>query len=168
VKLPAGTWYDFWTGLPATSGTLNVNPALDAVPVYVRGGSILPEQPVVQNTGEVPRGPLQLSIYPGPACGGSLYQDDGNTLAYQRGDFMRMQFSCEASAASLSLKFSTPGARYKPWWSEIKFVFYGLPAKPRSLTIDDTPFSDWQYDDASQSVSLNLPAREAGEITITR
>src|SRR5262249_7257564 len=82
VTLPAGTWYDFWTGREATS-TKTLNPALDVLPVFVRAGAVIPEQPVVQNSGEVPQGPLQVSVYPGPNCSGSLYQDDGNTLAYQ-------------------------------------------------------------------------------------
>ena len=168
VKLPAGTWYDFWTGLPVSGTMLTVNPALDAVPVYVRGGSILPEQPIVQNTEEEPQGPLQISVYPSTDCRGSLYQDDGKTLAYQHGEFMRMQFSCESNPASLSLKFSTRRARYKPWWSEMKFVLYGLSSKPRSLTIDDTPLTDWRYDDAGKSVSVTVSSREAGEITINR
>ena len=168
VKLPAGTWYDFWTGLPVSGTTLTVNPALDVVPVYVRGGSILPEQPIVQNTEEKPQGPLQISVYPSTDCRGSLYLDDGKTLAYHHGEFMRMQFSCESNPASLSLKFSTRQARYKPWWSEMKFVLYGLSSKPRSLTIDDTPLTDWRYDDAGKSVSVTVPSREAGEITINR
>src|SRR5262249_5870749 len=136
VKLPSGTWYDFWTGLPVSSSTLTVNPALDSVPVYVRGGSILPQQPIVQDTDEKPHGPLQISVYPGQECRGALYQDDGSPLAYRRGEFMRMQFSCESTTASLRLKFSTPQANYKSWWTEMKFVFYGLSSKPRSLTID--------------------------------
>src|SRR5262249_54907755 len=60
ATLPAGPWYDFWTGRSAGS-TKGLNPQLDTLPVFVRGGSILPEQPVVQNTAEVPQGPLQSS-----------------------------------------------------------------------------------------------------------
>ena len=42
------------------------------MPVYVRGGSILPLQPLVQNTDETPVGPLELRVYPGSDCSGSL------------------------------------------------------------------------------------------------
>ncbi len=39
VKLPEGTWYDFWSGTPVDGGTtLKLNPALDQLPVFVRGG----------------------------------------------------------------------------------------------------------------------------------
>jgi len=168
VKLPAGTWYDFWTGQPVSSSTLTVNPPLDVVPIYVRGGIILPEQPVVQNTDEVPQGPLQISVYPGPDCGGSLYQDDGNTLAYQKGQSMLMQFACETRPDSLLLKLSTSQAQYKPWWSEMKFLFYGFAAKPRELIVDGKSISDWQYDSGKGMVSLSLAATQTANITITR
>ena len=134
VKVPAGAWYDFWTGQLVSGNTLSLNPALDTVPIFVHGGSILPEQPVVQNTDEVPPGPLQISVYPGPDCRGSLYQDDGNTLAYQRGEFMRMQFTCESRPEFLKVNFSTPQARYKTWWGAMQFDVYGLSRKPAGVT----------------------------------
>ena len=168
VKLPAGTWYYFWTGQLVSTSTLTVNPPLDTVPIYVRGGSIVPEQPVVQNTDEVPQGPLQISVYPGPDCKGSLYQDDGSTFAYQRGEFMRMQFTCESRPDSLLLKLSTPQAQYKPWWSEMKFLFYGFASKPHELTVDGRNISDWEYDPGKGMISLTLAATQAANITVTK
>src|SRR3989449_2984803 len=51
VKLPPGHWYDYWTGTKFSSGKpLQVHPPLDSVPLYVRAGAILPQQPVVQYT----------------------------------------------------------------------------------------------------------------------
>lgn len=166
VKLPAGTWYNFWTGQKITASTLTVNPPLDAFPVYVRGGSVLAEQPVVQNTDEVPQGPLQISVYPGPDCRGSIYQDDGNTLDYQHGEFMRMQFACEARPESLRLKFTTEQSQYTPWWKNVIFVFFGIISKPATVFLDGKSVSDWQYDSAKGAVSINLKTQQAGEITI--
>ena len=123
---------------------------------------------MVQNTDEVPQGPLQISVYPGPDCGGSLYQDDGNTLAYQKGQSMLMQFACETRPDSLLLKLSTSQAQYKPWWSEMKFLFYGFAAKPRELIVDGKSISDWQYDSGKGMVSLSLAATQTANITITR
>ncbi len=82
VSLPEGDWYDYWSGTKVSGGkSIQVDPPLDTLPVYVRAGSIIPQQPVVQNTDETPRGPLVLHVYPGPQCQGGLYADDGNTLA---------------------------------------------------------------------------------------
>ena len=42
VYLPDGTWYDFFTGRRYESGTHIVDAAVDAIPVFVREGTILP------------------------------------------------------------------------------------------------------------------------------
>ena len=57
IQLPGGNWYDFWTGLPIQGTSKMVDPPLDTLPVYVRAGSILPQQPLVQNVDETPQGP---------------------------------------------------------------------------------------------------------------
>jgi alpha-glucosidase len=111
---------------------------------------------------------LQISVYPGPDCRGSLYQDDGKTLAYQHGEAMLMQFGCESRPDSLLLKLSTPQAQYKPWWSEMKFLFYGFASKPRELIVDGKSISDWEYDSGKGVVSVTLPVARAANITVTK
>jgi alpha-glucosidase len=167
VTLPPGIWYDFWTGRDASS-TKNLEPPLDVLPVFVRGGAILPEQPVVQNSDELPPGPLQISVYPGPDCHGSLYQDDGNTLAYRRGEFLRMQFTCEARPDSLGFKVSTARANYKPWWSSMKIVLFGFDHAPREVSLEGKKITDFQFDTARGSVAVDLPAASRGEIVIAK
>src|SRR5438128_1323122 len=167
VTLPPGVWYDFWTGRDA-SAAKSLNPPLDALPVFVRGGAILPEQPVVQNTGEVPKGPLQISVYPGPDCHGSLYQDDGNSLANTRGKFLRMQFTCEARSDSLRLKFSTAQQTYKPWWRVVEIVFFGIESKPQEISVDGQVSSDWRFDSAAKTITLSLGDTAAADIVIAR
>jgi alpha-glucosidase len=71
TMLPAGNlWYDYWTGKQLQPGTIKVKPALDTLHVYVRGGAIIPRQPLVQTTAEKPQGPLDLRVYPDRSCQG--------------------------------------------------------------------------------------------------
>ena len=54
VYLPAGHWVDWWTDEILEGGRyLDVEVAMDRVPLFVRGGAVLPLHPVVQHTGEV-------------------------------------------------------------------------------------------------------------------
>lgn len=168
VTVPPGTWYNFWSGQVVSGGKFAVSPSLDAVPVFVRGGAIIPEQPIVQNTDQIPQGPLQVSVYPGPDCGGSVYQDDGNTLAYQHGEFLRMQFTCDATTESLKMNFSSPEANYKPWWSAMKFMFYGLTRRPQQISLDGRSLSDWQYDPGQGVITLDIAAQPSGQISIRK
>ena len=61
---------------------ITVTPALDRLPVFVRAGAILPGQALVQSTSETPQGPLSLDVYPGDDCRGTIYADDGHSMAY--------------------------------------------------------------------------------------
>ncbi len=158
VQLPDGIWYDFWTGTPVQGRKPAVDPPLDMLPVYVRGGSILPEQPLVQNTDELPQGPLQISVYPGPHCQGSLYQDDGNTMAYRRGEFLRIGFTCESDPLTLRLNSTTAHSGYKPWWNSWEVVIFGVESKPKEVKVNHLAVSNWQFDPAAHTVRVTLRA----------
>jgi alpha-glucosidase len=169
VKLPQGLWFDFWTGKRVQGQVQNVDPPLDTLPVYVRGGAILPEQPVVQDTDEIPPGPLRLSVYPGPNCRGSLYEDDGNTMAYTRGDFLRMQFTCDLRSDSLRVNLSRPEGTYKPWWKAAKVVVFDTASAPREVSVNAVKFADWQFDANAGTLTFTVPASTvATEIVITK
>ncbi|MDR5726518.1 MAG: DUF5110 domain-containing protein, partial [Terriglobia bacterium] len=152
VAYPPGPWYDFWTGekmqpqpkqpdiveiadTVAKGESMSkfppphlIHPTLDTLPVYVRGGSILPMQPLVQSTDETPNGPLELRVYPGPQCEGSLYLDDGHTFRYKQGDYLRQGFTCSADSKAVALDFGAREGTWKPWWKSIEVVVYGWPS----------------------------------------
>src|ERR1019366_311708 len=75
VYLPAGTWFDFWTGKPLQGGaTIRVDAPLDTVPLFVRGGAIIPMGPEMNYVGEK-TSPLTFTVYPDAkgVAGMSLY-----------------------------------------------------------------------------------------------
>jgi alpha-glucosidase len=169
VQLPQGDWYDYWTGvkIPASQnnagGTLKVTPGLDELPVYVRAGSILPQQPLVQNTQEIPRGPLELLVFPGDNCSGDLYLDDGHTFNYQRGEYLRTSFSCSVNATnSVAVQINAAQGSYKPWFQQLELKIYDAKAAPRSVKVGETPAQNFHYDAAQKMVSVTVPFVSTG------
>jgi alpha-glucosidase len=145
VTLPRGDWYNYWTGEKLTGGEkLTVDPPLDTLPIFVRGGAIVPEQPAVQHVEETPQGPLELRVYPGTDCRGELYVDDGNTFAYQHGAFMRMNFTCEISPGHVDVKMSAPEGPYQPWFKEVQIVVYGAARNVQQVSLDGQKISNWK------------------------
>jgi alpha-glucosidase len=150
VQLPPGIWYDYWTGERIDrSATLEsrdaeqkkgvqagavaiqpliVEPTVASLPVYVKGGSILPIAPLTQSTMETPVGPLTLRVYVGDNCSGTLYQDDGASYDFKQGMFLRMESTCSVEHSTLHVHLGPHQGSYKAWWSEISIEIYGWPA----------------------------------------
>ncbi|MCU1262165.1 MAG: Alpha-glucosidase [Bryobacterales bacterium] len=123
-----------------------VTPKLDVLPVFVRGGTILPMQPLVQSTDEAPKGPLEIRVYPGPECKGSLYLDDGHTFRYRQGEFLRETFTCEAGSDAVRVNIAAHQGRFPPWWSRIEMVIYGATRAARSVSVGSTAVQNVRFD----------------------
>lgn len=93
VYLPAGTWYDYWTGEKHGGGQfVTADAPLEHMPMFMRGGAIVPMGPDVQHlTGYAPE-TITLLAYPGPDSSFVLYEDDGETNAYRTGKSARTTF----------------------------------------------------------------------------
>ena len=92
VYLPRGVWHDFWTGERSEGGREIVRPVdLETIPLYVRAGTILPLGPVKQYADEKSDEPLTVVIYPGADGHFSLYEDDGESFDYRRGEWMGIE-----------------------------------------------------------------------------
>jgi alpha-glucosidase (family GH31 glycosyl hydrolase) len=114
VYLPRGRWYDFWSG-EAVEGSREITREIDleTMPLYVRAGSILPLGPVKQHTSEKVDQPLSISIYPGADGSFLLYEDDGISFNYRKGDWMGIQMAWNDARRVLTLHLAA-GSRMLP------------------------------------------------------
>ena len=89
VYLPAGAWYDFWTGERVEGGrSVSAPSPLESIPLFARGGSVIPLGPTMQWTDERPLDDLTLLVYPGASGdegGCVIYEDDGRSQGYRAG-----------------------------------------------------------------------------------
>jgi alpha-glucosidase (family GH31 glycosyl hydrolase) len=114
VYLPRGRWYDFWTDDLVEGGReISREVDLETIPIYVRAGSILPFGPVKQYTAEKVNDPLSPVIYPGADDSFLLYEDDGTTFDYRRGEWMGIHMIWNEALRSLTLDLA-PGSRMLP------------------------------------------------------
>jgi alpha-D-xyloside xylohydrolase len=87
VYLPAGTdWYNYWTNERLHGGQwIEASAPIDTIPLFVRAGSILPLGVPVGSTSQSQR-LEKLRIYVGADADFTLYNDDGKTYAYEKGE----------------------------------------------------------------------------------
>ena len=119
VWLPPGNWIEWDSGV-SFHGPVTVERgfSISQIPLFVKAGSIIPMQPAMRYTGEKPVNPLILAVFPlqdGKASSYCLYEDAGNTSAYQHGEATWTQIGATLSAddTELTLKVDPAEGHYK-------------------------------------------------------
>ena len=168
VWFPPGVWTDFFTGAtfrgPATR-TVGATP--DHMPVYVRAGGIVARAPGTANVANQPKDKLSLTVYPHADGATSVYQDAGDGLGYQEGQYQQIPVRYhEGHPSSLTVgpaDGTYPGA---PAARGYTVAFAGV-GRPHTVTVGGrrTGFS---YDAAKHLLSVTVPATATGRaVTVT-
>jgi len=117
VILPASSdWVDFWSGRAYHGGQLIVaDSPLDQIPILVKTGSIVPMGPVVQSTADA-QDPIEIRVYGGRDADFLLYEDSGDSYAYEHGAraTIHLHWDNRRNALSIGNRSGTfPGMRMK-------------------------------------------------------
>ncbi len=88
VILPEGDWYDFYNGKRlGNNEIIKVSPGLNKIPLFVKGGALIPMGPALLNTTQLQEDiPLEVRHYGKESGSFFLYDDDGQTFDYERGE----------------------------------------------------------------------------------
>ncbi|WP_188848330.1 glycoside hydrolase family 31 protein [Sulfodiicoccus acidiphilus] len=87
VYIPRGKWYDFWTWEEVEGGkSVEVEVPLDRIPLHVRGGSVLPLGRPIEGA-DLEQDPLELRLYGEGSSSSELYEDEGDGLGYEKGEY---------------------------------------------------------------------------------
>jgi alpha-D-xyloside xylohydrolase len=105
VYLPgAATWYDFWTGERKAGGQrIHTAAPLERIPLFVRGGSILPLGPDMEFADEKPADPIELRIYRGAEAALDLYEDEGDNYNYEKGLYALIPIRWDEASKTLRI-----------------------------------------------------------------
>jgi alpha-glucosidase len=152
VYLPAGVWYDYWSNKKYSGETMiRVQAPLEVVPLFVRGGAIIPLWPEMNFIGEKPADPLTFMIYPDEKgmAATILYEDDGTSPAYKTGVSRRTSVSISRIAEGYEINVGAPEGSYAPGPRKLVFVVKSV-LSAKQVSIDGKPAARLQ---ANQSGS---------------
>ena len=134
LYLPRGLWYDFWTEEKVEGGCEITRPVdLATLPLYVRAGAVLPMGPVKQTATERTDGLLTLTVYPGADGELALYEDDGVSFNYRRGEYMQMQAPWSDRERQLTLSLAKGSRMLEPQPREIDLQIVPTSASRRVM-----------------------------------
>jgi alpha-glucosidase (family GH31 glycosyl hydrolase) len=146
VWLPAGEWFERDSGANFHGPvTVEREFSISQIPLYVKGGSIIPMQPAMSYTGEKPVDPLILTVFPlqnGQTSKYRLYDDAGDTPGYQQEEFAwtPIQADLNADGAILTLSVAPTVGHYAGMPTERAYELR-LPGNwpPSSVTVNGEP-----------------------------
>ncbi|SHK70131.1 glycoside hydrolase family 31 protein [Epilithonimonas mollis] len=128
VYFPEGQFYNVFTD-EKIEGNQEKLMELDPyhLPIFAKASSIIPLQNVIQSTKEKPNDTLLLHIYNGDKLNSfSYYEDDGETLDYEKGDFYKR--SIEFDPQKKIIRFSKAEGKFSSNFKKIKIILHGFDA----------------------------------------
>jgi alpha-glucosidase len=135
VYLPAGDWFDYWTGKRYKGGVnIHVGVTIESIPIFVRAGGFIFRQPVVQSTGEMAGKPLRVLMAPAAESQSTLYEDDGEDMQYRKGNFMKRTFHQTTTDGSTVVEVSAPEGKYRPASRDLVLEMWN-EREPRSIAL---------------------------------
>ena len=135
--LPAGDYYDFWTGKPQAAGKFSVRLKPDRLPIYVRAGAVLPTVEPVQHTDELLRSEeLHLSIFLADGSGdGEFFWDAGDGYGYQLEQYLRRRYRTTFDGRRATIVQESQG-QFRSSFRRANLRFVGFNHPPSRVTVD--------------------------------
>ncbi|XP_064403614.1 neutral alpha-glucosidase AB-like [Halichondria panicea] len=163
LYLPGATavWYDYSDYTPYNGATkYYINTPLDKIPVFVKGGAIVPKKMRVRRSSSLMADDpytLLVALNTEEKAKGKLYIDDGHSYNYQKGEYLVRQFAF--SNNQLTSSSGDPAGSYvtKSWLERVLVV--GVAKAPSSVTIQTggtTNNLQFSYDDVNKNHVLTI------------
>ncbi|HEY8934590.1 MAG TPA: glycoside hydrolase family 31 protein [Cyclobacteriaceae bacterium] len=133
VYLPEGEWYYLYNGKKYNGNTeLILECPVHKLPVFIKGGAIIPMQPVRSNTTEQ-HDILMLHIYNGHQSSSfTFYEDDGSTFQYEKGEFAKRLIEFQPG----TLQIHQQEGSFKSPENKLKIIFHGFDHLPNEIKVN--------------------------------
>ena len=170
VHLPKGTWYDFHTDEPYQQGNHSIDITLNETPVFIKGGSIIPMIPLIQNTSLFNPEDIELHYYwSEEPSSGQIYLDDGTTPgAYLQGDYYLVDIHSEIDGGEIKWQIDTEGVGYHGLNKNLSWnvIIHGLDA-PLQVMVGDTSLPT-EWDDKEQEMTFEFQVIDGASLTLRK
>ena len=143
VWLPEGRWTDIFNGRIYQGGRwIKMYRDLDSIPVLAKEGAIVPMYKDAKTNNLSLDQPLEIHVWRGNGTY-ELYDDDGETKAYQNGEYSLTKFTIEENENSVKLTIIPPTnlLDFMPKEREFCIKFRDLEVDDITVIVSDKPIT---------------------------
>lgn len=164
IWLPDGNWYDYRNNkLMQGNQHVTFNYALNEIPVFVKAGSIIPQQPARLHADET-LDTVILSVYTGANGSFNLYEDDGSTDSYRSGNYSFTNISfAQSNDGSMQLNITPDGKEFNGQIKEKVWTLWFINCdKPRSVLVNGVEATNKHYEISKRVLCVNAYTIKGG------
>ncbi len=163
IYLPAGEWINVWTGELVNSHGETISrelPVNRAGQLFVRNGAIVPTRPVVDFIGSAPQTDFILKVYPHGNTSFTMYDDDGESYAYEEGAVCSTLFECSEKGRDITVKVHPVQGTYQGLPENRNYSFeLRCLSRPKKVSLNGKALQGWVWED-------NTLKADAGAVSI--
>ncbi len=145
VYLPwSDDWYYYPTGTRYTGGqTVTVNAPLGTLPLFVRGGAIIPMGPSMQYANQFQPSYLDINCWPDGNSSFTLYEDAGDGWDYTNGVYAMTTFNSSQTASNWVFTLSGRHGSYNPYSAGTRtlHIYANNPLPVQNVLLNGTQIS---------------------------
>ncbi|MBI5476963.1 MAG: glycoside hydrolase family 31 protein [Ignavibacteriales bacterium] len=159
VRLPEGEWYNYWTDEKIVGPKyVTIEAPISKIPLFVKAGSIIPTQQVVQFSDQEPINPLTIDIYPAIQSASILYEDDGKSFNFRNGGYCLRTFDLKQNKKGYNITLHQSEGNYKPASRNLVIRLHDQKEKPTKVSFGKVLLTqfDWKYIKSDSILELHL------------
>lgn len=182
IYLPEGQWIDYFTGDVYEGGRIlnNFDAPIWKLPLFVKAGAIVPMNHPNNNIHEVNTAERIFDIWPAGHSEFTLYDDDGNTEAYLRGEHATTKVTSELDAkGNLAITICPTEGNYEGMVKEKStLVRINTTARPKSVRAiigkkkvtltEGEGANTWHYVERPQLNQFSTQGTDMAKVEITK
>lgn len=182
IYLPEGQWIDYFTGDVYEGGRIlnNFDAPIWKLPLFVKAGAIVPMNRPNNNIYEVNTAERIFDIWPAGHSEFTLYDDDGNTEAYLRGEHATTKVTSELDAkGNLAITICPTEGNYEGMVKEKStLVRINTTARPKSVRAiigkkkvtltEGEGTNTWRYVERPQLNQFSTQGTDMAKVEITK
>ena len=182
IYLPEGQWIDYFTGDVYEGGRIlnNFDAPIWKLPLFVKAGAIVPMNRPNNNIHEVNTAERIFDIWPAGHSEFTLYDDDGNTEAYLRGEHATTKVTSELDAkGNLAITICPTEGNYDGMVKEKStLVRINTTARPKSVRAiigkkkvtltEGEGANTWRYVERPQLNQFSTQGTDMAKVEVTK